>query len=79
MIQNLQVLDDIEADKKKVSSGNKSYFGTVVEVNGKLAKVKIDNEEVATDTFYQCINPVNVGARVVLYYAGSQIMVLGGV
>lgn len=79
MIQNLQVLDDIEADKKKVSSSNKSYFGTVTEVNDKLAKVKIDNEEVATDTFYQCINTVSVGARVALYYAGSQIIVLGGV
>lgn len=77
-MQNLQVLDKIEADKKKLQNANTSYFGTVVEVVGKTAKVKIDNEETATDTFYQCLNQVNVGERVVLYYAGVQIIVLGG-
>lgn len=75
----MKVLDDIEADKKKKANSNNAYFGTVIEVQGKRAKVKIDNEEVPTDVFYQCINAVNIGERVALYYAGSQILVLGGV
>lgn len=76
---DLQVFDSMAQDEKRKSPLIRPFWGTVTEVieSGKKCKVKIDGDTVATDTYYQAINAVNVGNRVLLFYAGEQIVIIG--
>ena len=76
---DLQVLNDMSSDSKKASSGGKPYFATVSEVVGNKCKLMIDGDTEVVNTLYCTLQSVNAGQRVCLYYAGSQIVVLGGV
>lgn len=82
MIQDLKALDNIEADKARLTS-IKPLFATVIdykeEEGKKFAKLIFDGDTVATEVYFLCITPVSTGCRAVLYYAGTQIIILGGV
>lgn len=76
---DLRVFDLMSDDQNKTTTKNKSHFGTVVEMNGTKAKVLIDGDTEALESFLSCIATVNVGDRVLLHHAGVEIIVLGAI